>query len=209
MTKTSPRYYKASKSKILRPILSNVFTALGVHWLFQNILQMDRTERYFKLAVDAVLTILFFLIFRQWLSPISSILLSWLAAHTINFLLNGHIFCVLKCFGWAKHDREAFEAYFISLKNRLKTEPSITWAAAYGSLSRGEWKNTSDLDVRVIRQPGLIKGVRACFFILSERTRAHLHMFPLDILLLDSPRLLSRIRKDESPIVLYDATIDQ
>lgn len=209
MKKVSPPYYKASKSQFLRPVLSNVFTALGVHWFFQSILQMDHTERCFKLAFDAVLTILFFLILRQWLSPYAAILSSWLVAHTVNFLLNGHIFCVLKSFGRVTHDREAFEAYTASLANRLDIEPSIAWAAAYGSLTRGEWKTTSDLDVRVIRLPGLFNGIRACFFILGERTRAHLQKFPLDILLLDSPRLLGQIRKDESPFVLYQARIDQ
>jgi len=209
MIKTSPPYYKASKLKWLRPILSNVFAALGIHWLFQNILQMDRTERLFKLAFDAVLTILFFLFLHQWASPFKAILLSWFIAHTVNFLLNGHIFCVLKCFGRVRHNREAFESYLVSLTNRMKAEPSISWAAVYGSLSRGELKNTSDLDVRVIRHPGITNGIRGCFFIMGERTRAHLRQFPLDILLLDSPRLLSRIREDEPPIVLYEASVDR
>jgi predicted nucleotidyltransferase len=76
----------------------------------------------------------------------------------------------------------------------------------YGSLTRGELRPTSDLDVRLIRRPGLVNGLRACWFVLRERTRAHLTGFPIDFLVLDSPRLLKRMRPDEPPLVIYDAT---
>jgi len=208
MSKSSNYYYKASKSKLLRPILSNVFVALGIHWFFQSILAMDRTERFFKIAMDAFLTILFSLILTQRYSFILSISLGWILAHTINFLSNGHIFAVLKCFGLIKHQKDVMEKYLISMRFRIQAEPSLRWAAVYGSLSRGEMKETSDLDVRVIRNPGIINGLRACYFVMSERTRAHLKQFPLDILLLDGPRLLSSIRHDEPPFVIYDASVD-
>jgi hypothetical protein len=206
MTKSANYFYKVSNSRLLRPILSNVFLALGIHWFFQCVLEMDRTERYFKIAMDAILTILFSLVLIQWLSSIPSICLGWILAHTINFLLNGQAFVVLKHFGDIRNQADEIEKYISSMKIRMVAEASLQWAGIYGSLSRGEMKETSDLDVRVIRYPGLVNGFRACFFVMGERIRAHVNRFPLDILLLDSPRLLKYLRPDEPPIVIYDAS---
>jgi len=206
MTKSDEHYYHISNSARLRPILKNVFVALGIHWLFQNIWATDHTEQLFKFATDAILTVLFYFVLIQYFSFIAAVILSWSIAHTINFLFNGQIFGVLKNWGNIKHDLDEIEQYINSMKNRIRTEPSLYWAAIYGSLSRGELKSTSDLDVRVIRYPGFINGLKACIFVARERTRAHVKQFPLDILLLDSPRLLKRLRADEPPIVIYDAS---
>jgi len=208
MTKSNNHYYKISHSTLLRPILSSVILALGIHWFFQCIWAMDRTERIFKLAFDIALTILIYFVLIQCLSFIPAISLGWIIAHTVNFLLNGQAFEVLKHFGKVKHEKGEIEDYIKNLRIRIRSEPSLRWAAIYGSMSRGEMKATSDLDVRVIRHPGFVNGLRACLFVLCERTIAHIKQFPLDILLLDSPRLLKSIRPDEPPIVIYDASVD-
>jgi hypothetical protein len=170
---------------------------------------MDRTERYFKIVFDAVITLLFYFILIQWFLFIPSIVLSWVLAHTANFIFNGQVFGVLKCFGYIKHQAFEIEDNTLSMKFRIQGEPSLRWAAVYGSISRGELKVTSDLDVRLIRYSGLINGLRACFFVMRERTRAHIQRFPLDILLLDGPRLLERISPDEPPVVIFDASVEK
>ncbi|MCE5257578.1 MAG: nucleotidyltransferase domain-containing protein [Chloroflexi bacterium] len=205
MTKPAKHYYKASKSPWLRPLLSNVYCALASHWLFQSMLAMDHSERAFKITTDVLFTVLFYLVLSRWLLLAPAICLAFILAHTINLLLNGHIYAVVKSFGYVQTDKSVFDAYLSSLRGRIQHEPSLRWAAAYGSVARGELSATSDLDVRVIRFPGFVNGIRACIFVCRERTQAHLRRFPLDILLLDSPRLLSRLRPDEPPLVIYDA----
>jgi predicted nucleotidyltransferase len=179
---------------------------MGLHWAFQNMLNMDLTELFFKISFDVILTLIFSVIFSTWLSLASATGVGFLIAHTLNFLFNGQIFVVLKHFGDVHHELVEFEQYVEEIKNRLHREPSIRWAAIYGSMTRGELKTTSDLDIRLIRYPGFVNGFRACWFILLERTRAHLRQFPIDYLVLDSPRLLKRLRADELPFVIHDAS---
>ena len=138
MKKSSGYFYKISKSRLLRPVLSNVFVALGIHWFFQCILEMDRTESVFKIACDAFLTILFSLVFFQRLAFIPAIIVGWIIAHTINFLLNGQAMAILTHFGYIKNQEDEVEQYIDLLKDRLQSETSLRWAAIYGSLSRGE-----------------------------------------------------------------------
>ena len=87
---------------------------------------------------------------------------------------------------------------------RVRKEHSIKSAATYGSCSRSEWKSSSDLDIRLIRQPGLVNGVWACIFVLTERTRALFNKYPLDIYVLDDIDNLDRLRSDEIPIIISD-----
>jgi predicted nucleotidyltransferase len=171
-------------------------------------LNMDLTELCFKLGIDILLTILFSFIFSIWLPLAFAVLLSFFLAHSINFLFNGQIYVVLKHFGDVSHELSEFTQYILALKSRLSRESSIQWAAIYGSMTRGELKKTSDLDIRLIRYPGFTNGLRACWFILLERTRATLDHFPIDYLVLDSPRLLNRLRPDEPPQVIYDTSAD-
>jgi len=205
MTGQPRRFYRISQSTLLRPLLSSVVTALGIHWLFQCLLEMDRTERWFKIGTDLLLTVILALLLHRWLPSGGALGLAWLVAHTLNLLFNGQVMVVLKHFGVIRHSAPAFNEYVRGFQSRLRGAACLRWAAAYGSLSRGEWQPTSDLDVRVIRKPGMVNGLRACLFVMCERSRAFWQHFPLDILLLDSPRLLARLSVCEAPVVLYDA----
>jgi predicted nucleotidyltransferase len=204
--KTERKYYAVTDIKILQFLLYSRVTAMAMHWAFQNMLNMDLTELSFKIIIDILLTLIFSLLLSNWLPLVAAIILGVLLAHTLNFLFNGQIFVVLKHFGDVTHELSEFEQYIEAIKNRLNKEPSIRWAAIYGSMTRGEMKTTSDMDIRLIRYPGFVNGIRACWFILLERTRAHLNRFPIDFLMLDSPRLLKRLRSDELPLVIYDAS---
>ena len=204
---TKRKYYRVTDIKVLQFFLYHRMTAMAMHWAFQNMLNMDVTELLFKIFTDIILALIFSVILVRWLPLVYSILIGFIIAHTLNFLFNGQIFVVLKHFGDISHELTEHEQYIEGIKGRLHKEPSIRWAAIYGSMSRGEFKTTSDLDIRLIRNPGIINGVKACWFILIERTRAHLHRFPIDFLVFDSPRLLNRLRPDEPPLVIFDASV--
>lgn len=202
--KTERKYYPISGYKIPRIFQYSKLFSLGVHWVFQNMLNMDLTELFYKLSIDLFLTILFSLLFDRWFHLSLAIAAGFFLAHTINFLFNSQIFVVLKFFGNVRHELPEFDNYIESIQNRLREEPSIRWAAIYGSMARGELKTTSDLDIRFIRYPGFYYGTRACWFVVKERTRAHIYRFPIDFLVLDSPRLLNRLRPDEPPIIIHE-----
>lgn len=197
-------YYKVSRSSILQPLLRSPFFALAVHWVFQGTLYMDRAELLFKLGLDLILTAILWLLLSPLLdlSWIWVLLAAFLVAHTLNFLFNGQLWVVLKHFRLIRHSRAEFDAYLDRLSDGIRAEPSIQWAAAYGSLVRDQWHQSSDLDVRLVRRPGLRNGLRACWFTLRERTRALVSRFPLDVFLLDDPERLVRLRHDEQPLVI-------
>lgn len=204
MTKTNrEQYYNVSRLVALQPLLRSPIVALGVHWVFQGILYMDRTERLFKIGVELVIaSILFFFALIAGFKLIWAVVVSFLLAHTINWLVNSQIWVVMKHFKMVRHTRDEFDRYIGSLKRRIGKEPSITWGAAFGSLARGEWNEYSDLDVRLVHKPGLQNSVRACWFVMKERSRAFAQRFPLDIYLLDDFSRSLELRPDEYPVHL-------
>lgn len=206
---TKTHYYAVTRHKLFRRLLQSRTAALGVHWTFQSMLHMDGTELAFKIGLDLVLAVLFSFCLAFWLPAWAAILAGFLLAHTLNFLFNGQIFVVLKSFGDVVHELDEYTRYIQGMKTRLQAEPAIRWAAIYGSMARGELKETSDLDIRLIRNPGFWNGLRACWFVLLERTRAHWRRFPIDFLVLDSTRLLKNLRADEPPLVIFDEVFER
>jgi thymidylate kinase/predicted nucleotidyltransferase len=200
--------YTKTRNPLLRPLFSNPVGALLTSWVFQGLLYMDHTERWFKLAIDGVITaavgIPVGLLSPVGLAP--ALVGAFLLAHTVNWLFNGQVFAVLKTFGGVRHSMDQWERYMQGLKDRIRQEPSIRWAAAYGSLARGQFSETSDLDVRIIRHPGVTDALRACWFVLTERTRAFFSGYALDVYVLDSERPLKKLRVDERPVILHGRT---
>lgn len=196
-------------SKILSiPYLPNFIKKLmviGINWTFQSVLYMDRTERTFKLTFNLIFTVIFAMLLVDYVKPLMlSVIIAFIISHTLNWTFNNNLFGLFKTFGNVITPRGKFEEYIKRLQMRIENEPSIVWAGIYGSLVRGEFKETSDLDVRLIRKPGFINGVRACIFVMKERTWANFHKFPLDIYVFDSySELLTKMKQDESPEIIY------
>jgi len=166
---------------------------------------MDRTEKTFFILLDGIFFLpLFCLIVASSVPTIYAASVAVSIAHTIHWLFNGHVYVLVKKLGYAHTDKKRFTDYTVELSRRVSREPSIMAAAAFGSLSRGQLTEHSDMDVRVIRRSGAINGVRACFFTFLERGRALLGSFPLDIYTLDGLAGLKKLRPDEPPVVLYD-----
>lgn len=205
MPDKKPHYAKVD-ARWLSALLSRPPVALAVHWLFQGLLAMDTTERVFKLGLDALLWAAFGRILRSIFGlPLGwALALGGFLAHTVNFAFNGQIFGVLKHYGSVRRSRAAFDAEVAALRDRIAGEPSIVYAAAYGSLARGEWSPTSDLDVRLVRAPGAANALRACWFGLTERTRATYRRFPLDLLVLDDCAALDSMMERKTPVVLLE-----
>ena len=160
---------------------------------------MDRTERRFKLALDALLTIPFALILGIWWSWPFAVLAGFVLAHTVNFVFNAQVCALGANYGLVYLDYDRLNAYAQALGERAKREPSIVYAAICGSLTQDSWHSESDLDVRILRQPGLANAIRSGWFVLYERSRAQFEWFPLDIYLFDSDAALQgKLRSHET-----------
>lgn len=194
------RGYAHVSHPAMRCLLRSPLAAVVAHWLFQGMLYMDATERWFKVGLDVLLTVLAAIPLRHWFHGRSAWAVALPLAHSLNFLFNGQVWGVLKHYGIGRLSRAGFHPYLCQLARRIGNEPSILWAGVYGSLIRGNWSPTSDLDIRLVRKPGLINALRACLFVLVERSRALIHRFPLDIYVLDDSRQLAAMREDGWPL---------
>ena len=201
------KYESLFPSRFMRWWLRRPIAGLLTHWLFQGLFYMDRTERCFKLALDVLLTVLLAKQFHHKRRQSTIWLMSFLSAHTVNFLINGQLWVVLKHYGLVRNSPEHFQRQRQQLTEQVQVETSLQYAAIYGSIVRGEWRPSSDLDVRLIRFPGFVNGLRACLFVLRQRARALVTAFPLDIYILDSIKKLD-LRNDESPLILLQRESD-
>lgn len=177
--------YAKVKGKLLRKIMEQPASAVISHWLFQSLLYMDVTERWFKISLDIVFTLLMGLVLSIYFQGVIPWVIAFLFAHTMNFLFNGQLWGVLKHYGMIQVSRDNFQAYVHSFRQRARDEKAIEKVLVFGSLARGEWKEGSDFDARIIHKPGLENGLRSCTFLLKERARALFQMFPLDVYVLD------------------------
>jgi predicted nucleotidyltransferase len=189
---------------ILRKLLKRPIIAVGLHWAFQSLFYMDSTERWFKLSLDLIFTLVLALTFSARVKGTLACLWGFLLAHTLNFLFNGQIWGVLKTYGYIAQPYTEFFQYVTQLSTRAAREPSIKRLIVYGSLARQDWSPTSDLDGRILRKPGFRNGVRSCWFLMKERSRALVSRFPLDLYVIDDISSLTRLRADEEGIELKD-----
>lgn len=186
------------------PIFRFKVVIILTNWLFQGILYADKTEKVFKILLDFILTtvLCFFLI--PFSNAYLGLIISLIISHTLLFILNGQLFALAKNFGIVYNEPERIIEYAHEIKNRASKSKSIDCVAVYGSLVRGEIKSTSDLDMRIIRKPGIFYGLNACIFGLKERFRALVSRFPLDLYIIDSPKHLLKMSSNEVPEILYD-----
>lgn len=196
------KYYANVDFPWLQPVVSRKLGALTVHWIFQGMLYMDPTERWFKLGLDFLLFLAVGGLLDLSLPRPLAIGLGIFTAHTLNFFFNGQIYGLLKTFGGVQHTWLEFNREVERLRVRIVQEPCIVYAAAYGSLAREKWSPTSDLDIRLVRAPGLRSAWRVCWFAACERARAFWRRFPLDVFVLDGYASLNRMSEKDSPVVL-------
>jgi len=193
--------YAKPRSRFLQWLLRSPLVALAVAWTFQGMLYMDPTERRFKLVLDFWLTAGLGLVLSTLLQWYIAWPLAFAAAHSLNFLFNGELWGVLKHYGFIEQQHHEFDEYVQAFCKRAQHEPAVDYVLVCGSVARDEWSPQSDLDVRLVRVPGFLNGLRACWFLLYERTRALFAGFPLDAYVLDGEASLQKLRLEERPEV--------
>lgn len=187
-----------------QPFLRRRVFALGIAWVFQGLLYAGRTERVFRLTLEGLLVAVLATLLTLALNLYIAIPLALVLAHTTSFLVYGQFIVVWKHFGPTSHPRRAVLDYTQVLQARIQREPAILAAGLWGSFARGDPGEYPDIDLRLFRRPGLMNGIRACAFLMRERTRAAIRGYPLDAYLWDSLSQVQRLRKDELPVLLHD-----
>ncbi len=194
------------KNKVLYNMMASSLGVTVINWVLQDILGMDTSERWFKVSLDIVLTLILIPFFLFFFTFWPAMLLALVLAHTINWLFNGHFFDAVGRFhSLCKMTLGKMIAYLQEIELRAKRRNSLLCILVIGGITRGQKiRNTSDVDIRFVRKKGFWNGLAANFGGMNERTRALFAKFPLDLYVYDDTKSLDRLRKDEKPIIVYD-----
>ena len=100
---------------------------------------------------------------------------------------------------------EFAHSYISKLSTRFSGKNYLASAVAFGSLSRGEFRPTSDFDVRLISKQGTTANLKTFFMCMYERLRANLSGFPLDIYIFEMEDFEHKVSKTEPAIIMSDS----
>jgi predicted nucleotidyltransferase len=171
---------------------------------------MEKSEKALKVMLEFIfLSIaLFFAKLILNMPTVHALVLSIFIAHSLNWLLDGHFFVLMKNIGLHKRSTSrSFHRFLIAMRHRWQGNPSVLALVVFGSTSRGEITPSSDLDVRVVRQKGFRSAVIVALKVWLERLQALFRGFPLDIYVVSSlDKLKNRLDPREQPIVILDPT---
>ena len=176
---------------------------IGSNWLLQGMRYMNAYEIGLKLTLDVLLALVMVWVFGWWDKP-GMVLVSLLLAHSLNWILNGHFFVLMRYVYPVPKTSDEFDRYVSRLKRRAEGTATIDGVAIYGSYCRGQLHEFSDLDVRVIVHGGFRNGLEGAWFCMRERFVAFFAVFPLDIYCCVGTSCLDRLRDDELPVILQD-----
>lgn len=183
------------------PKLIGIALIICINWAFQGIFYTKKTETIFKILYELSLLFIFCNLFIYFIDmTLLALFVGFLTSHTINWLINNNLFSLFKTFKIFETTNETFISYVEKLKIEIQQNSSIMWVGIFGSQTLGEHSPFSDIDVRVVRNTGLMNAVRSFLFVQKQRLWANLNKFPLDIYLLDNINELSNM--SELAIVL-------
>lgn len=164
-------------------------------WILQGVRIMNWREVVVKYVIDVVLIYLFVSLDINWI-------VAFIIAHTLNFIFNGQYFAMFTHMGATGVSAEKFLDKTLYIANELKKKSFCNAAIAYGSLSRGCYKTTSDIDLRLVPAEGEVNWWKLAIWAVWFRLRAFVWGYPLDMYCYDARVLSKKMRSDELPIIL-------
>lgn len=175
------------------------------NYLHQSFFYLDRTERAMRVFWEVVPVGFLCWLLTRVLAPVNAWLLLGVSVgcvHTLNWIFNNNFWNCLNCAFPSFRNRGTQNTlnYLNRARARLSKARSITGIMFLGSLSRFEWHDRSDIDMRILRRPGFWNGIVASLLTSRERVLAVFARQPLDLYLADTPEFLKHHRVDERPI---------
>ncbi len=199
-TKHKKKLPKRFQGTILDEWIQYGFMTILSAWTFQGMLMLNWRETVIKLALDVIITL------ALWLMGVP-LLLSFFIAHTLNYMFNGQAKAVYNHMGVGNKSAKSFFEGTVSMKKRIEDAQYIDAGIAYGSLSRGCYKPTSDIDIRIIPAKGEWNYWKTCFWALKERCIAFATGYPLDMYVFTLPVAQKLMRSDELPIMVVERNL--
>lgn len=168
------------------------------YFIFQGMRYMTSGERWFKISLTLIATLLLNLAGLH-------ILLALFVGHALNFVTNGQLPVLMR---YVVSDVGLTrEKVRIALTKMQTTAPrfGIIDILIYGSFSRHVMKSTSDLDLRFQHRPGVLPSHLAYCYATYIRIWANLNFIPIDVYCFTEAKFLDRMREDEIPALLFSS----
>ncbi len=185
---------------------------LIVGWVSHSLQDRDRSEVIFHLIVESFLVVILaigaFLLFSpsdRW-GLFCALAGIFLVAHTLMFIADGQLHCYLHEAIGAMQNAGIDEAlrYMSEVQQVYSRSDAVLAVLVYGSFCRRQFHRRSDLDIRVLRRPGIWCFVKVMVSTFRLRYLSVFRRLPTDLLVVDSLGFVRRqMRKDESPVVLF------
>jgi len=183
---------------------------IAKYWLLQGALYMNWVERLHRWGLELLIFLAIYALIGGLAAGNGRLAAALLAAHTLNAIINGHLFAMLThdLFWFSRYrNRADFLRYMETMRGRLQAQapPYVSGGVFFGSIARGVFRTSSDLDIRFIPADGLWNALRAAHLVFGERFRALLAGFPIDIYMFRSE---AEVRKkmdvaNELPVCVY------
>lgn len=164
-------------------------------WFLQGVRITNWREIVIRYSIDAVLMTVMILLGVHWS-------LAFVIAHSINFTFNGQLFAMYTHMGATGVKADKFLNDTIRISKKIGKHKFIRASIAYGSLSRGCYKETSDIDIRLIPAEG--GWWRTALYAVWLRTWAFFIHYPLDMYCYDPEVVVKKMRTDELPIMVNE-----
>jgi beta-1,4-N-acetylglucosaminyltransferase len=193
-------------------ILSSPIPVLLRYWLVQGVMYMNWVERLHRFVLEAVMVVTCAGILSLAGFEGGIWIAAFVIGHTLSAIFNGHPFAVLVhdagvhsvCY---YRDKDRFLGYVEDMQARLEhyRPDYLAGALIFGSIVRGVFRETSDLDIRYLPMPGVWNGLRTAHLVFLERLRATLQGFPMDIYMFRDARetAVKMNVTQEPPVALY------
>lgn len=184
------------------------FRNIPTGWLLQAIHSTDRSERYFRLLMEFMTLAFVYWVFMELVNgkPIIILCVAFVINHTITWFITGNFWVyMLDSFLWVKNPGIDGVIKYIQLtKSIFVATHSVDAILIYGSMCRGQLHIRSDLDLRVLRSPGIKNAVVSLSVGYLLRVYSFFIRMPVDIQVIDSMEFIrQQMRADEHPINVY------
>lgn len=198
-----PKQKKKKKAKVDSGLV--LWFAIS-QWIHQGFTYLDRTEMFYRVWWELIPDAIFFALFYSTglMSFWPSLILALFVVHTLNWVFNFNFWTGIDFSipNFRNMGNDRTKEYLRGVQSRMKNANCIGACTLYGSLSRAVWGEKSDLDMRIIRRPGLLNGIKGYWVTFRERVIAVWYLNPMDLYMADGPKFLTRLRNDEFPVFL-------